>query len=120
MRSVVWKAIAAAALLGATVALLDPRGGIVGPSFPFADKLQHVALFAALALLAAFAWRDKPRWGIFAALVLYGAAIEVAQAHTGRSGEALDLLADALGASVVFALSRHDSSGAGSSPARPS
>lgn len=111
MRHLVWKALAAIAFLGATAALLDPRGGALGPSFPFADKAQHVALFAALALLAAFAYRDKPRWGIFAALVLYGAAVELAQARVGRHPELLDLAADALGAAAVWLLPRRAHSG---------
>lgn len=120
MRPVVWKGIAALALLAATLVLLDPRGGALGPSFPFDDKVQHVALFALLAMLAALAYQDKPRWGIFLALVLYGAAVELAQARTGRSPELLDLVADALGAAVVFLLRRRDSSSARSSPARRS
>ena len=120
MRPLVCKALSAAELLVSTMELLDTSGGVVWPSFPLADKVQHVVLFAALALLAALAWRDKPRWGIFAALVVYGAAIELAQSRTGRSGELLDLAADALGAAAVFLLSRRDSSEARSSPARPS
>ena len=54
------------------------------PLFEGADKVVHVA--------------------IFALLLLYGIATELAQEymHMGRSGDPLDLLADALGISLGY------------------
>lgn len=100
-----WKLALLVGLVGVAWLMLAPQpplvpGGVGG--FPFADKLQHVVLFAALGLLAARAYRENPRWGLWLALVLYGVALELAQARTGRSPEPLDALADALGAAIVF------------------
>ena len=98
-----WKPVFFVALLAATWGMLTPRPPVpVGPAG--VDKLEHTALFAALALLAGLAYREKPRWAIVAALVIYGACIEIAQTRTGRSGEILDLVADAAGSLAVYAL----------------
>ncbi|HET6404520.1 MAG TPA: VanZ family protein [Candidatus Thermoplasmatota archaeon] len=101
-RDRLWKLALFALLLAATVVLLAPDAPAVGPSFPFVDKLQHLVLFAGLALVASRAYADKPRWGIAVALVFYGACIELAQARVGRHFELLDLAADALGALAVY------------------
>ena len=97
-----WKLAFYAALLAATWGLLTPSPPAIGEGIPFVDKLQHVVLFAALALLGTRAYADRPRWGIVAALVFYGACIEIAQLRSGRSFELLDILADAVGALAVY------------------
>jgi hypothetical protein len=56
------------------VLLLSPGSGSP-PPFPGADKIVHVAIFAGLAVAGLLAWRAPAR--LAAALVAYGAAIEV-------------------------------------------
>ena len=77
------------------------------------DKLNHLAAFAALALCT---WRGygavaggNPVWPharrLGMSLLAYGLFIEVAQGFVpGRSAEAEDLLADALGITLGWAL----------------
>lgn len=97
-----WKGALFAALLAATWLFLTPAPPAPPPAVPYLDKLAHLGVFAALALLAARAYPTHPRAGVFAALLLYGLAIEVAQPRTGRAFELLDLAADALGAAAVW------------------
>lgn len=61
------------------------------------DKAQHALGFAALTTLGLCAY--WPRWRpLIAGLLLYGVAIELAQAATGwRTGDVLDWIADATG-----------------------
>jgi VanZ family protein len=61
-----------------------------------ADKLDHVAAFFALAFAAALGWG---RLGAtFFGLLAYGVLIELLQSRIpGRSAEAADVLADAIG-----------------------
>lgn len=76
--------------------------------FSWQDKVEHAILFAALALIALLAWPRQP-WRIAAGLLVYGAAMEVAQSLTAhRHGDPLDWLADAVGLLVLlpFALRR--------------
>ncbi|MGE3284512.1 MAG: VanZ family protein [Pseudonocardia sp.] len=79
--------------------LLSPGSGTPTP-FPDADKVVHVGLFAVLAVTGLLAWRAPVR--LAAALVVYGAAIEVAQGilPIARSADPLDLLADAAGVAL--------------------
>lgn len=97
-----WKGAFLVALLAATWLLLSRAAPPIGPSIPYVDKLQHAALFAALALLAARAYADRPRWGIAGALIFYGVCIEIAQPRIGRDFELLDIVADALGTLALF------------------
>jgi len=72
------------------------------------DKIEHAVLFAALALMAIAGWPRHPG-RIAVSLLLYGAAMEVAQSQTGyRFGDPYDWLADAVGLLVLvpFALRR--------------
>jgi len=70
-----------------------------GPSLGW-DKANHVAAFASLAFCGLLALRERPRhlfWIGFSLLAL-GAGIEIAQAYVpGRSADALDIVADAVG-----------------------
>lgn len=67
------------------------------------DKIAHAAIFAALAILALRAWPGAAPSRVFLVLLVYGAAIEAIQfAIPWRSGEVLDLAADAVGALAVF------------------
>ena len=72
------------------------------------DKIEHAVLFAGLALLALAAWPQQPL-AIALGLLVYGAAMEVAQSFTAhRFGDPWDWLADAVGLLVLlpFALRR--------------
>ncbi|HRP23425.1 MAG TPA: VanZ family protein [Thauera sp.] len=72
------------------------------------DKIEHAVLFALLALLALAAWPERPL-PIALGLLLYGAAMELAQSMTAhRFGDPWDWLADAVGLLVLvpFALRR--------------
>ena len=72
------------------------------------DKIEHAALFAGLALLALAAWPQRPL-AIALGLLVYGAAMEVAQSFTAhRVGDPWDWLADAVGllALLPFVLRR--------------
>ena len=66
------------------------------------DKLNHLAAFAALMISARLAWPQRPAgWQLFAALLVYGGAIELLQTLVpGRDGEWPDMLADALGLGI--------------------
>ncbi len=73
------------------------------------DKIEHAVLFAALALFAVVGWPAHPG-RIALGLLLYGAAMELAQSQTGhRFGDPWDWLADAIGLLVLvpIALRRH-------------
>lgn len=71
------------------------------------DKANHALAFATMALVA---WRGWPAQGfarVAAALLGYGVLIELVQAFVpGRSSEAADVLADAAGLLIAWALSR--------------
>ncbi len=71
------------------------------------DKLNHAGAFAALTVVAIFAFPRSRHslWLLLAGLLSFGAAVEIAQAFTPtRSAEWSDLLADATGmAAGVFA-----------------
>ena len=77
------------------------------------DKLMHFSAFLSIAVSAALASGPTRHsaWAIAAALLGYGALIEIAQIWIpGRDASWLDLLADALGIacglSLAFALRR--------------
>ncbi len=64
------------------------------------DKLNHAGAFAALTVVAIFAFPRSRRslWLLLAGLLCFGGAIEIAQSFTPtRSAEWGDLLADAVG-----------------------
>ncbi len=72
-----------------------------------ADKLQHVAAFAALALVASLGWPEGRRRqaAVVLGLLAYGLAIELIQSQLPtRSASAADWLADALGIGCGLAM----------------
>lgn len=73
----------------------EPRPGML----PHMDKLEHLAGFTALAVVACLAsGRPRPARLVGFALLAYGIFIELVQARLpSRHGEWLDLVADALG-----------------------
>ena len=71
------------------------------------DKLNHLAAFAALGLLARLAWPAQRlgRWAL--GLLLYGGLLEIAQGLSpNRQAEWADLLADALGLLLALLLAQ--------------
>ena len=87
-----WPCLAAVTLLS-----LMPTDFLQPPVFSLWDKAQHAAGFAGLTAVGLLAFPQRP-WRLMLALLLFGGAIEVAQAATGwRQGDWLDLLADAVG-----------------------
>ena len=98
-----------AALAGAFYLALMPAPDIV-KLVSWQDKVEHAALFAVLALIGAAGWPRHPG-KIAICLLLYGAAMELAQGQTAhRVGDAWDWLADAVGLLVLIpvALSRRE------------
>ncbi len=68
------------------------------------DKLNHLSAFCTLMLLAGHGW-PRQRRGIALGLLAYGGLIEVLQTQVpGRSAEWVDLLADATGLLLAYAL----------------
>jgi len=91
LRLLFWLALGAITVLA--LAPKPPAGVDLGW-----DKLNHVAAFAVLGLLARAAWPRSgwARWAL--ALLAYGALLELAQGQTpNRSAEWADLLADGAG-----------------------
>jgi hypothetical protein len=95
-----WRALLAASMVAALAFALRPLAPGQGPEnwFTHADKLLHVALFAAFWWLAGRAG-FAPALALAGALLGFGAAVEWAQAvlTATREASALDVLADAAG-----------------------
>lgn len=70
---------------------------------PGSDKTHHVLGFAALAFPSAFLFPKLVRW-IAPLALAYGALIEVVQPYVGRTGDASDFWADAIGVLVGLGL----------------
>jgi VanZ family protein len=70
------------------------------------DKLQHVAAFATLGLLAAWAYLEAPVLRLLGGLSLFGALIELAQAIPAlhRDSDVKDWIADTLACGLVLLL----------------
>ena len=80
--------------------LPDPDGELPGVHW---DKGNHLIAFGTLAFLARLAYPGQPAGRLFLALCAWGGVIELLQTLTPyRLGEWRDLLADAIGALLVF------------------
>jgi VanZ family protein len=76
-----------------------------GRTVPRIDMALHFVAWTVLAFLTAIAWaKSRPPIGAAAlaalAAICFGALLEALQPLTGRTAEALDLAADALGAAI--------------------
>ncbi len=77
------------------------------------DKVEHAVMFGILALLALVSWPRHPIQ-IAAGLLLYGAAMEIAQSQTRhRFGDPWDWVADAVGLLVLIPLVTRGFAGSG-------
>jgi len=92
---------------------LIPLKSLPGPDFELADKVWHLLAFGGLAGLLSRAFVYFGRSGLRAAreaslvAVTLGALLEVLQSFTRyRSADWADLLADALGVALAYALLR--------------
>jgi VanZ family protein len=93
----------AAALFAFVMAILPHPPEIPGnPS----DKVQHIAAFATLGVLGAWAYAQTSVLELFAGLSFFGAAIEVVQAIPAlhRDSDIKDWIADVIAAGLVLAL----------------
>ena len=95
-----WRLAFVAAVIAVLVLSLLPASEL--PKFTRGwDKIQHVLAYVGLGLLGLAAWPERAML-VFAALLAFGAGIEVLQGLSGwRSAEWGDLLADAIGLGVV-------------------
>lgn len=92
-----------ACLVVATLSLLPPKD-LPTIAMDIWDKAQHALGFLILGVLGLLAYQRHPA-KVMAGLVLFGLAIEAAQAATGwRTGDALDWLADMAGLLVAMVL----------------
>ena len=88
----------------AAVLLLPLRGPDVGPPY---DKLVHALVFCILMTWFSGILQPGYRWAIFAGLLLFGVLLEVLQSVSyWRSGEFLDLVFNAIGLLIGWALAR--------------
>jgi VanZ family protein len=95
----------AAALFAFVMAILPHPPELPGnPS----DKLQHVAAFATLGVLGAWAYVETPILLLLAGLSVFGALIEFVQAIPAlhRDSDVKDWIADTLACGVVLLLIR--------------
>lgn len=92
-------------LLAVLTALsLMPQAYLPAPAFSIWDKAQHAVGFATLTFLGLKTFSSKPLQ-VVVAMLIYGGLIEVVQALSGwRTGDWLDLLADAIGIALAWAM----------------
>lgn len=97
-------AFAVTVIVTSVIALFPGPAG--APSLIGWDKLDHVAAFAALALLARMGWPGLTRRRLAYALMVYGLLIEAGQAQpaVGRTASLTDVAADAIGIALGLAL----------------
>lgn len=97
------------------ISTLIPSENIPDTVFNAYDKLVHAGVFAILTFLLFYAFRNHPESGMSAYRrkilvtifsILYGGIIEILQSNfiSGRSGDWIDFLADAIGCILVFLL----------------
>ena len=77
------------------------------PELPGAppDKVQHIAAFATLSVLAAWAYTRSPLLQLLAGLSLFGALIEIVQSIPvlHRDSDVIDWIADTVACGLVLA-----------------
>ena len=96
-------ALIATLALALVIGFLTLSPGISDAGVPGSDKLHHALAFFALAVPLSYARPRLAIW-IMIAVIAYGGAIELIQPYVGRDRDAMDLLADALGAVAGMAL----------------
>ena len=91
--------------LAITVLSLTPVEHLPPQVFDWWDKAQHALGFALLTIAARLAYSAWSGRHVWAGLLLYGAAIELAQAASGwRHGDVADWIADAVGVGIGWVM----------------
>jgi len=92
------------AMTAGTIVALLPVRYLTLPVFSLWDKLQHAGGFAVLSFWALLIWSTRMS-RVVLWMLIYGGALELAQAWTGwRYGEWADWAADAAGVALAFLL----------------
>src|SRR5215212_9586394 len=105
-REAIWRLLFWAAAAFAFVMAVLPHPPEL-PGSP-SDKVQHIAAFATLGLLAAWAYAGTSTLRLIAGLSLFGALIELVQAIPAlhRDSDPIDWLADTVACALVLLLVR--------------
>ena len=95
-----WYLLGLLLVLAVTYSCLVPAGDL--PAVGMNDKVEHGIAYVVMMLWFGGLFPRGKYWLIVLALLLFGAAIEVAQElmHLGRTGDVMDWLADAGGVAV--------------------
>ena len=98
------RTIFAVTMVGTLIAALLPDAD--APTLGGTDKLNHIAAFVTLSVLAAWAWPRVALWRIAVAMSAFGAAIEGLQALPviARDAEWADWYADTAAAAGALAI----------------
>jgi VanZ family protein len=93
-------------LVGLAVLVCLLPGHEIPRSFEFNDKVSHVLGHAGLAAYFSGLVPRRSWWKVFVFLLVFGAAVEVAQFHMqlGREGDPRDMIANSCGAVLGLAL----------------
>lgn len=93
---------AAAIILTVLIALMvGPFGGMEAKTHVW-DKAAHFVAFGVILLCLGLLFSRLPRIALVIGAVFIGGAVEIIQGLTGRDASWGDLLADAIGALLVF------------------
>ena len=93
-------------MVSVTVLALLPIEQLQYPVFDWWDKGQHALAFAVLSGWAFLLW-SAAAWRVVLGMLLFGAAIELAQWAVGwRFAEWADLAADAVGVALAWGVTR--------------
>lgn len=88
-------------VLGAVLVLAFlPSNTVSSIGFAY-DKLNHIAAFFALGVLARLSWANSKSLLIIVALLLVGVGIEAVQHVLGRDASVWDVLADTIGLALA-------------------
>jgi len=94
------------AMVSVTVLALLPIEQLQYPVFDWWDKGQHALAFAVLSGWALLLW-SAAAWRVVLGMLLFGAALELAQWAVGwRFAEWADLAADAVGVALAWGVTR--------------
>lgn len=93
---------AAAAILAVLIALMVGPFGALEAKAHVWDKAAHFVAFGVILLCLGLLFSRLPRIVLVIGAVIVGGAVEIIQGLTGRDASWGDLLADGLGALLVF------------------
>lgn len=89
------------------IVLASSRSRVEGPQLSNFDKIAHFSVYGLLATLVVRARGERAAWQAVALVSLFGVSDELHQHFTpGRSMEAMDWVADTVGAALAVTLYR--------------